>query len=285
MLKTNKNTSKDEHKKSQIEEMAFWDHADVLRNVLIKISIVISVCAVLLFYFMNDIFDNIILAPCRADFPLYRLFSHMTSYSDLLPDFSNSGFEVNLININLASQFFIHISTSFWLSLILSTPVALYFLWEFVSPGLYPKERNGAKTALLMGNMMFYTGVAIGYFLVFPLTLRFLSEYHVSELVPNQISLDSYMDNFLGLIFIMGLIFELPLVCWVMGRIGILSRDFFSKYRRHAIVLLLIAAAFITPTGDPFTLTIVFVPIYMLWEASSMLVKPGYKPAKEPVLD
>lgn len=285
MLKTNKNTSKDGHKKSQIEEMAFWDHAGVLRNVLIKISIVISVCTVLLFYFMNDIFDNIILAPCHADFPLYRLFSHITSYSDLLPDFSNSGFEVNLININLASQFFIHISTSFWLSLILSTPVVLYFLWGFVSPGLYPKERNGAKNALLMGNVMFYIGVAIGYFLVFPLTLRFLSEYHVSELVPNQISLDSYMDNFLGLIFIMGLIFELPLVCWGMGRIGILSRDFFSKYRRHAIVLLLIAAAFITPTGDPFTLTIVFMPIYMLWEASSLLVKPGSKPAKEPVLD
>lgn len=281
MLKTNNDLYKDRQKRFPKEEMAFWDHADVLRNVLIKISIVISVSAVVLFYFMNDIFDNIILAPCHADFALYRLFCRITEYSDFLPDFSNSGFEVNLININLASQFFIHISTSFWLALILSTPIVLYLLWEFVSPGLYNNERKGAKTALLMGNAMFYAGVAVGYFVVFPLTLRFLAEYHVSEQVPNQISLDSYMDNFLGLIFIMGLIFELPLVCWLLGRIGILTRDFFTKYRRHAIVLLLIAAAFITPTGDPFTLTIVFLPIYMLWEASSMLVPKSSKSAQK----
>ncbi len=252
--------------------MSFWQHADVLRGVLIKIAIVISVSAIVLFSLMNDIFDKIILAPCSADFPLYALFDKITSFSELLPDFSNEEFHVSLININLASQFFIHISTSFWLALVISTPIILYLLWTFVRPGLYENEIRNAKTVFLAGNIMFYVGAAVGYFIVFPLTLRFLAEYHVSQYIPNQISLDSYMDNFLGIIFVMGLVFELPLVCWALGRIGLINKSFFSKYRRHAIVALLILAAFITPTGDPFTLTVVFAPIYLLWELSSLLV-------------
>ncbi len=121
---------------------------------------------------------------------------------------------------------------------------------------------------------MFYLGVATGYFLVFPLTLRFLAQYKVSEMVPNQISLDSYMDNFLVLILVMGIIFELPLVCWMLGRMGLLTRDFFTTYRRHAIVALMALAAVVTPTGDPFTLMVVFLPVYLLWESGAMLVSP-----------
>lgn len=120
---------------------------------------------------------------------------------------------------------------------------------------------------------MFYLGTAVGYFVVFPITLRFLAEYRLSELVPNQISLDSYMDNFFVLILVMGIVFELPLLAWLLGRMGILSRDFFNKFRRHAIVVLLILAAIITPTGDPFTLMIVFLPIYLLWELSTFVVQ------------
>ena len=119
---------------------------------------------------------------------------------------------------------------------------------------------------------MFFIGVAVGYFLVFPLTLRFLAGYQVSELVPNQISLDSYMDNFLMLILVMGIIFELPLLAWLLGKTGLLTRSFFSSYRRHAVVVLLILAAVVTPTGDPFTLTVVFLPIYILWELSARFV-------------
>ena len=125
-----------------------------------------------------------------------------------------------------------------------------------------------------MGLVMFLLGVMVGYFIVFPITLRFLADYHVSQMVPNQISLDSYMDTFLMMIFIMGLVFELPLLAWVLGKFGILHRDFFKKYRRHAVVVLLVLAAVITPTGDPFTLAIVFMPIYILYELSALLVKP-----------
>ena len=126
---------------------------------------------------------------------------------------------------------------------------------------------------------MFFMGVAVGYFVVFPVTLRFLADYHVSQLVPNQISLDSYMDTFLMLIFVMGVIFELPLLAWLLGVLGVLHRDFFGTYRRHAVVVLLMLAAIITPTGDPFTLMVVFLPIYLLYELSAFLV-PASAPAE-----
>lgn len=256
----------------QLQEMSFWDHIDALRSVMIRIVLVLVVATVGLFCVMPYLFDHVILAPCRGDFALYRLFEQITSSISWLPQFTTDGFQVELINIKLASQFFIHMSSSFWLALVLTFPVMLYLLWTFVSPALYPQEKRGVKTAFFIGCLMFFLGVAVGYFIVFPVTLRFLADYHVSQMVPNQISLDSYMDTFLMLIFVMGIIFELPLMAWLLGSLGILHRGFFRTYRRHAIVALLVLAAIITPTGDPFTLSVVFLPIYLLFEISAFLV-------------
>lgn len=255
--------------------MSFWDHLDALRSVLVKIVVVLVVLACVAFAFMPTIFDSVILAPCHGDFALYRLFEHVTAGIPGLPQFSTEGYEVKLINIQLASQFFIHMTTSFWLAMVIGFPIVIYLLWTFVEPALYPNEKKGVKKVFFAGIIMFFIGVAVGYFLVFPITLRFLADYHVSDLIPNQISLDSYMDTFLMLIFIMGVIFELPLLAWMLGAMGVLHREFFKKYRRHAVVVLLILAAVITPTGDPFTLSIVFLPIYLLYEFSAKLVKPA----------
>ncbi len=252
--------------------MSLWDHIDALRSVLIKMLVVLTTTAVVLFFFMPTIFDAIILAPCKGDFVLYRLFEHITAGIPSFPQFSVQGFEVKLINIQLASQFFIHLSSSFWLALVLTFPVMLYFLWTFVSPALYPNEKKGFKTAFGIGSIMFLLGVLTGYFIIFPITLRFLADYHVSTLVPNHISLDSYIDTFLMLIFTMGLLFELPLLAWLLGKFGIVNRFFFRRFRRHAIVVLLMLAAIITPTGDPFTLMIVFLPLYLLYEAGAFMV-------------
>lgn len=257
--------------------MTFWDHIDALRSVLLRIAVVVIVLTGILFVVMPWIFDNIILAPCNSDFPLYRLFANMTGWGTLMPDFSNESFHVDLINIKLASQFFIHMSSSFWLAVVIAFPIIIYLLWGFVAPGLYQREKKGFTKAFIAGCGMFYVGVAIGYFIVFPLTLRFLAQYKVSEMVPNQISLDSYMDNFLVLILVMGLIFELPLLAWILGKMGLMTRSIFKKYRRYAIAGLLILAAIITPTGDPFTLMVVFLPIYGLWELSAWLVPPSHE--------
>lgn len=254
--------------------MSFWDHVDALRSTLLKIAGVLVVFAIGFFIFMPDIFDSIILAPCRGDFILYRLFEDITRCFPSLPQFSTEGFHVDLINIKLASQFFIHMTTSLWLALVFAFPVVIWLLWNFIKPALYENERRGSEKAFIVGVLMFFIGVAVGYFVVFPITLRFLAEYKVSEMVPNQISLDSYMDNFLMLIFIMGIVFEMPLVAWMLSKMGFLHRNFFRKYRRHAVVALLALAAVITPTGDPFTLTIVFLPLYLLYEVSAYFVSP-----------
>ena len=256
----------------KLQEMSFWDHIDALRAVLIRVVVVLVAVTIGLFAVMPTIFDTIILAPCHGDFALYRLFERMTTSVPWLPQFSTEGFHVELINIKLASQFFIHMSSSFWLALVLTFPFLLYQLWTFIAPALYPNEKRGVKLAFFMGCLMFFLGVAVGYFVVFPVTLRFLADYHVSMMVPNQISLDSYMDTFLMLIFVMGVIFELPMVAWLLGSLGVLHRGFFKTYRRHAIIALLVLAAIITPTGDPFTLMVVFLPIYLLYELSAYLV-------------
>lgn len=254
--------------------MGFWDHLEVFRGVLLKICATVACAAVVLFIFMKKLMDSVILAPCRTDFPLYRLLDFLGNGTDSvwMPNLGTSGFEVKLINIELASQFFIHLSLSCWLAVTLTFPIILYMLWTFVKPGLYENERRGATKAFALGNVMFFAGVATGYFLVFPLTLRFLAGYQLSEQIPNTIAITSYIDNFLVIILLMGIVFELPLLSWMLGKMGLLHRSFFSRYRRHAIVVLLIMAAIITPTGDPFTLFMVFLPIYALWEGSALLL-------------
>lgn len=259
-------------------EMSIWSHLDELRKVLFKIGIVVVSAAVVLFIFMPWLFDNIIMAPARPNFPLYRLFDMLQIPGTA--DGSDIPFSISLINTELSAQLFTHMSLSGYIALVVTFPIVIYLLWTFISPALYENEKRNATTAFLFGNVMFYIGVAVGYFLVFPLTLRFLATYQLSELISNTFTLDSYMDNFTGICLIMGAVFELPLVAWVMGRMGILHRSFFNKYRRHAIVALLILAALITPTGDPFTLLVVFLPLYALWEFSAFIV-PKDAPAAE----
>ncbi len=254
-------------------EKTFWGHLDDLRKVLFKMVAVLIVFTAVSFVYMRDIFDRIILGPCHGDFILYRLFAKITGGIPGLPQFDTGTFEVKIINTGLASQFFTHISSSFWFALICACPFLLYFLWSFISPALYDKEKRGARTAFLLGTIMFYLGVAICYFVIFPVTLRFLYEYQLSSSIDNLLSLDSYMSNFTTMHIVIGLVFELPLVAWALSAAGILRRAFFRRYRRHAIVVLLILAAIITPTGDPFTLAIVFLPLYLLYELSALIVK------------
>lgn len=253
-------------------EMTFWDHLDALRGVMLKAIAVFVAVAAGLFVFMPEIFNNVVLAPCAPGFATYRFLERLSALWPGAFDAPAAGFSVELVNYQLASQFFIHMSMTCWLALVLSFPVVIYIFWTFIKPGLYPRERRGASTAFMFGVVMFYIGVATGYYLVFPLTVRFLADYQLSDLVPNVISLDSYTDTFVTIVFLMGVVFELPLLAWLLGRMGLLTRRFFSLYRRHAIVALMILAAVITPTGDPFTLFAVFIPIYLLWEFSAMLV-------------
>jgi len=254
-------------------EMTFWDHLDDLRKILFRIAAFIFIVSLVFFAYMKELFDLVILAPTRNDFFLYQWMNGMSGKLPIFPDFCVGTFQVKIININLSSQFFIHMSTSFWLAIVFSFPFVIYQLFIFVRPALYNHEQKNAGWAFFFGNLLFYIGIFVGYVLVFPLTLRFLAGYQLSTYIDSSVSLDSYMDSFMMLCFIMGLVFELPLLSWLLSKIGILNRSFFNKFRRHAIVILLIIAAFITPSSDPFTLMVVFIPIYMLWEISALVVK------------
>ena len=265
----------------QQDEMSFWDHLEELRWTLFRIIVALFIFAIAGFSVMPWLFDNVVTAPCYSDFITYREMCKISSVLSVLPDFCNDDFHVNIVNIKLASQFFTHMTTSFWLALLLTFPYMMYEIWKFISPALYENEKKNVRWVFMCGTIMFFVGCAVGYFLVFPMTLRFLATYQLSEAIVEQVSLDSYMDNFLMLIFVMGIVFEMPLVSWLLSQVGVLNRSFFHKYRRHAIVALLVAAAFITPSSDPFTLGIVFFPLYGLDELSAFFVKKAPKEDEE----
>lgn len=252
-------------------EMSFWAHLDALRAVLLKAAIVVAILSVAYFAAIPWLFDHVIAAPCSGDFPTYRLLNRLSAATGLGPD-TSAAFSVSLINIELASQFMVHVSASMWAALVTAIPLCLALGWSFVSPALRPYEKRAARPAFVWGCLMFYIGMAAGYFLVFPLALRFLSDYQLSDMISNTVSLTSYMDTFYTILLAMGLLFELPIVAWMLGKAGILSRAFFRKYRRHAIALILIAAGILTPTSDIFTLFAVFLPVYALWEGSALLI-------------
>ena len=249
-------------------EMTFWDHLDELRKVLYRSAIFLVVFMLVFFGLKDILFDSIIFAPTSSDFILYRGMDRVLQWLHLP---ALEPFSLNLINIELSAQFFIHISTSFYFGLVCATPIILYFLWGFVSPALYPNEIRAVKKAFGLSGFLFFIGVMVGYFLVFPLTLRFLGTYQVSRSVVNEISLQSYISMFVWLILIMGIVFELPCLALLLSKFGIITKSLLKKYRKHAFVIILVLAAFITPSGDPFTLFAVATPIYFLYEISILL--------------
>ena len=222
--------------------------------------------------FMPKVFDAFILGPTDSSFFLYKWFSALGRLP-FTPDFTDEGFHVDIININVASQFMTHMSSSFWVALVISCPFIIYQLWCFVEPALLPGEKLSVGKAFGFGTLMFYLGCAVGYCIVFPLTFRFLAQYTLGGQIVNQINLSSYMNMFLTMVFVMGLVFELPLLSWLLSKLGIINKALLKKYRKYAVVVLLILAAVITPSGDPFTLMIVFLPLYLLYELSIALVR------------
>ena len=239
--------------------MTFWDHLDVLRSSLIRISIAIVVCAISAFIMKDELF-SIVLAPRSSDFVIYRLLGV-------------DAFQISLMNTGLTEQFMIHMRTALYAGLLVASPYIIYELFRFVSPGLYQNERRYAVWIVGAAYVMFMVGTLINYFVVFPLTVRFLGTYQVSPDVANMLTLQSYVDTLLGMSLVMGVVFELPVVCGLLGRMGLITDRMMSTYRRHAIVAILVVAAIITPTTDVFTLLVVALPIYLLYELSIQIVR------------
>ena len=250
------------------DRQSFWDHLDVLRAAIVKSLLVAVVFGLAAFCFKEELVA-VILAPKDAGFITYRL---LYALSGLVTEADAPDFLVKLINTGLAEQFIIHMKTALCVGVLCASPYILYQLFRFVSPALYVNERKYAVRVVGGGYVMFLSGVLLSYFLIFPLTFRFLGTYQVSGEVENMIALQSYISTLMTMSLAMGLAFEIPILSWLFAKLGFLSADFMRKYRRHAIVVILVVAAIITPTSDVFTLSLVALPMWVLYETSIWIV-------------
>lgn len=251
------------------DNLTFWEHLDVMRGFILRclgVTIILSVAA---FFFKELLFD-IALAPKYDDFVTYRFIDSLCHSVgiDVPPQF-----HVQLINTGLAQQFVVHLKTAMCAGLLCASPYIIYSIFKFISPGLYQTEKKLIALAAGSGYIMFLIGIAVSYFIVFPVTFQFLGTYQVNTEVTNMINLDSYMGTLAIMCLCMGTVFELPVLAWIFAKLGLIKSSFLKTYRRHAIVVILIVAAIITPTSDAFTLMLVSVPIWLLYEISIILVK------------
>ena len=241
------------------EAATFWQHLDILRWVILRSLGVAVVFAVVAFCLKDRLFA-VVLAPRTSEFITFR-------WLGVEP------FSIHLMNTGLTEQFMTHMRVAMYAGLLCAAPYIIYELFRFVSPGLYQNERRAGLWMVSSGYVMFMLGTLLNYFLIFPLTVRFLGTYQVSPEVDNMLTLQSYTDTLISMCLVMGVIFELPVVCAILGKLGFLTSKLMTRYRRHAIVAILIVAAIITPTTDAFTLFVVAVPIYLLYELSIVIVR------------
>lgn len=246
--------------------MTFWDHLEDLRKSIFRYAAVYIIVAVALFFFKDFLFDEIILAPTDKEFWLYSLLG--------------LNFSLSLVNIEVSAQFLIHMKTTFICALILTFPYLVYELWRFIAPALYEREKKAVRGSFVFAGVLFYTGLAVGYSIILPLMINFFAGYQVSPDVPNTFSLSSYISLLTSTVMIFGIVFEFPTVIAALSALGIVTKQTLKQYRRHAICAVVVLAALITPSGDPFSLLVCTVPLYLLYEFSILICKKGVPEAE-----
>lgn len=249
--------------------MTFGEHLEVLRKMLLRILTVTLVIGIVIFCF-KDVTFRLLLAPCDNQFVTYRVIERLCGSAGISLHFE--AFKVSLINTELSSQFMTHLSTSAYIALLLASPYVVIELYRFIVPALYDNERRHSVAVSIAIYALFIIGVLMSYYIIFPFALRFLGTYQVSSEVVNQINLSSYISTFVTLTFLMGLVFQIPVLSFFLAKIGILEAEFMRHYRAHAIILIMLVAALITPP-DLFTLVMVTIPMYALYEISILIVK------------
>ena len=238
-------------------EMSFWDHLEALRGTLFRSVLSVALLSVIFLCIPKPLFKAV-LWPTEAHFPLYRL--------------PGVDFSMSLINIELSAQFFVYLKVAVLCGAVLAFPYIIWEIWKFVSPALYDHERRAVRKAFGFSSGLFYMGVATGYFVVLPVCLMFFVNFSVSDAIVNTISLSSYMSLFVSMVFLMGLLFEFPTVILALSALGIINQGTLRKGRKYAIVAVLLLSAIITPS-DPFSMFVLAIPLYGLYELSILLSK------------
>ncbi len=253
-------------------EMSFLDHLEELRWHLIRATAAIVIAGTIAFLFKHFIFDVILLGPKNISFPTYRYLCKAATFIGVETDFCGTELPFSLQSRTVAGQFSAHIWTSIFAGFIVSFPYVIYEFWKFISPGLYARERKYAKGFIITSSSLFFLGVLFGYYVVTPLSINFLGSYQVSEQVVNEFDLSSYTGLVRASVLASGLIFELPIIIYFLTKVGLVTPQFLKKYRKYALVIVLILSAIITPP-DIASQIIVAIPVLVLYQVSILISK------------
>lgn len=255
-----------------VNEMSFLDHLEDLRWHLIRATLSIVLVGTLAFIFSRSIFKLIIFAPLEMDFPTYSFLCKAGQLINVNSSFCNESLPMIIQNRTMAGQFSADIWTSILAGFIISFPYVIYQFWKFISPGLLPNERKHSKGFIIISSMLFFLGVLFGYYVVTPLSINFLANYNISDMVDNQIDISSYIALVRSAALASGLVFELPIIIYFLTKVGLVTPEFLKKYRKYALVIVLILSAIITPP-DIASQIIVAIPILILYQVSIYISK------------
>jgi sec-independent protein translocase protein TatC len=256
--------------KKNKNEMSFLDHLEDLRWLLVRSSAVIVVMAIITFYFSDFIFDDVIFGPTHTDFITYRFFCDVAQAFGVTGDICVDDLPFTIQNTSMEGQINVFIWTCITAGFIFAFPYILYEIWKFISPALYAKEKKGAIGFIVISSVLFFLGVLFGYFVIVPLSINFVATFSVSSVVKNEFNLDSYIGMIKTSVIAAGLFFELPIIIYFLTKLGLVTPDFLRKYRKYAIVILLIVAAVVTPPDVVSQITVA-IPMLMIYEASIFL--------------
>lgn len=253
-------------------EMSFLDHLEELRWHLIRSTLAIVLVGCVAFVMRGFIFDTIIFGPKNLDFPTYRFFCTVATFFGVDSEFCGDSLPFTIQSRLMAGQFSAHIWTSIWAGVIIGFPYILWELWRFISPGLYEKERKHSRGFILVASLLFFIGVLFGYYVVAPLSINFLGTYQVSKEVTNEIDLASYIGTVRAAVIACGIMFELPIVIYFLTKVGLVTPEILKKYRKIALVIVLILSAIITPP-DVTSQIVVAIPVLILYQVSIYISK------------
>ena len=248
------------------KDMSFWDHLEALRQGLFRVIIALLVAFVALFFFKEFLFERLILAPTRSDFFFYRWFGMQTG--------------LQLVNIELFTQFMVHMRVTFMCAFIVCCPYILFEIWRFIAPALYQSEKRATRRAFLFASFLFYLGIVVGYCIILPLMVNFFNGYKVSEEVVNTISLNSYISTVNSTVLLFGIVFEIPTLVAVLSQLGLLTRQTLVSGWKWAVLVIAVLAAIITP-ADPFSMLIAAIPLALLYGISILVCKKAVPEPEE----
>jgi len=266
--------------KKTVNEMSFLDHLEDLRWHLIRATAAVIIVASLAYTFSKHLFEKIIFAPKQMSFPTYDYLCQAGNFIGIESTFCAEEMPLILQNRTMAGQFSADIWTSILAGFIIAFPYVIYQFWKFISPGMHPNERKHSKGFIIISSLLFFLGVLFGYYIVTPLSINFLANYSISTLVDNQIDIGSFIGLVRSAALASGLVFELPIIIYFLTKIGLVTPEFLKKYRKYALVIVLILSAIITPP-DIASQIIVAIPIIILYQVSIFISKMVIKNQKK----